>query len=75
MDDQELKKALIDMAKAQKKSNSLGLTFLKGIINGLGFFIGSAILAAVLIYILSKVEGWSTFGGFIKRILDLSPKK
>lgn len=74
MEDQELKKALEKMAETQKRSNSLALTFLKGIVNGLGFFIGSAILAAVLIYVLSKIEGWSTFGGFIKQILDASQK-
>jgi len=74
MEDQELKKALVDMAKAQKKSNSLFLIFWKGVVNGLGFFIGSAILAAVLIYILSKVEGWSTIGRFIKQIIEMSQK-
>ncbi|MFA4995571.1 MAG: DUF5665 domain-containing protein [Patescibacteria group bacterium] len=74
MDDQELKKALVDMAKAQKKSASLWLTFWRGVLYGLGFFIGSAILATVVIYILSKLEGWGTIGNFIHNIVDNASK-
>lgn len=74
MDDQELKKALVDMAKAQKKLSSLWLTFCRGVFYGLGFFIGSAILATVVIYILSKLEGWGTIGSFIQNIVDNASK-
>ena len=70
MEDQELKKALVDMAKAQKKSASLWLTFCRGVFYGLGFFIGSAILAAAVIYVLSRIEGWSIFGGSVEQIIE-----
>jgi len=70
MTDEELKKTLLDMAKSQKKAASLWWNFLRGVFYGLGFFIGSAILAAAIIYILSKLEGWDIFGGSIEQIIN-----
>jgi len=73
-DKDRLAKAIENMAKSQDKTASVWWTFLRGIFYGLGFFIGSAILAAAVIYILSKLEGWGSMGGFIQNIVNSASK-
>lgn len=72
--DKEYREALISIAKNEKKLASLKWNFFRGVIYGLGFFIGSALLAAVLIYILSKIQGWAYIGDFVKQIIDIFGK-
>ncbi len=73
-DKDRLTKAIGSLAKAQDKTASAWWTFLRGICYGLGFFIGSAILAAAVIYILSRLEGWGSMGGFIQDIVNNASK-
>lgn len=66
----QLNDSIEKLTKATEKSASVRWAFLRGIFYGLGFFIGSAILAAGVIYILSKIEGWNIFGGSIEQIIN-----
>ena len=70
----ELNSDIKKLTKVVNKSNSLWLAFFRGIFYGLGFFIGSAILAAVLIYILSRLQGWAYIGDVIQKILNIAGK-
>ena len=71
MEDQELKRAITNLTNYEKKLSSLRWAFFRGIIYGLGFFIGSAILAAVLILIMSRINTNSFFGKAIKNVVDV----
>lgn len=70
----QLNDSLEKLTKATEKSASVRWAFFRGIFYGLGFFIGSAILAAGLIYIFSKIEGWGFIGNFIGEIMSTSEK-
>ncbi len=48
---------LVELNKKMAYQNSMRLTFLKGIIYGVGFFIGSAIIATIVVGILSPWIG------------------
>lgn len=76
MEDQELKSALIEMAKSQKRSVSLSANFWRGVVYGFGFFIGSAILAASLLYLLSHIglEGNNFFSKAVKNVVEAVDK-
>lgn len=63
MTEDEFSKLVGQLVKYERKLSSLSWNFWRGVVYGLGFFIGSAILAAVLIYVLGRVEG----NGFIGR--------
>ncbi len=69
-EDEELKKSIRDLVRYNRKLSSVWWTFLRGILYGLGFFIGSAVLAAVLIYIFTKLEGWGLIGDSIHNIFE-----
>ncbi|MCL5411014.1 MAG: DUF5665 domain-containing protein [Patescibacteria group bacterium] len=70
----QLNDSIEKLTKATEKSASIRWAFLRGIFYGLGFFIGSAILAAGLIYIFSKIEGWGFVGNFVEEIMNTSKK-
>lgn len=76
MEDQEIKKVLAQMVEAQKKSNSLRLTFWRGVFYGFGVFVGSAVLVALLIYVLTRlnVDGNTFLGKIIHKILEIVSK-
>lgn len=63
--DQSLKESIDALVKYNKKLSSVWWTFLRGILYGLGFFIGSAILAAATIYVLSKIDFFKGVADFI----------
>lgn len=68
--DDEIKFYIKRLARYERKLSSLSWNFWRGVVYGLGFFIGSAILAAVLIYILSKVEiRWA--GQYVDDIIEI----
>lgn len=62
------------LTKAINKSNNLWWAFFRGIFYGFGFFVGSAVLAAVLIYLFSGLKSWSFVGDAIEKILDIVSK-
>ena len=56
----------------QKKEFSLRWNFWRGVFYGFGFFIGSAILAAILIYILTRfAAGNNAWSHFFQKIADV----
>ena len=71
----ELTKEVGELAEAEKKQASPIWTFLRGAMYGLGIFFGSAILAAVVIYVLSKLQSWGAVGSFIHQIIQNTGKK
>jgi len=71
----ELKELRIVLTKVQeywRKQASLRWNFYRGILYGLGFFFGSAIIATALIYLLSHlgINGESSFGRMIQKIVE-----
>lgn len=70
--DKEPTNEIKKLTQAIRKSTNLWWNFLRGIFYGFGFFIGSAFLAAILIYVLSKIQGWAYIGDIIKKILEIS---
>lgn len=72
MIDDELKYYTKQLARYERNLASLSWNFWRGVIYGFGFFIGSAILAAVLIYVLSKIQGWAYIGDVIKQIIEIT---
>ena len=69
--DDELKFYIKRLAKYERKLSSLSWNFWRGVVYGLGFFIGSAILAAVLIYVLSRIQGWGWIGQAGQDIINI----
>ncbi len=69
--DDDLKYYTRQLARYERKLSSLSWNFWRGVVYGLGFFIGSAILAALLIYILSGIEGWGNIGKFVHDIIQI----
>lgn len=63
-----------DLIKGINKSNNLWWAMFRGIFYGFGFFIGSAILAAALIYVSSKIQGWAYIGDFVEKFIDIVSK-
>ena len=70
----QLNESIKRLTAVTEKSASVRWAFLRGIFYGLGFFIGSAILAAGVIYILSKLQGWGFIGNFVEAIMNTSEK-
>lgn len=72
--DLKLSEALFNLTRAEQKRASVWWTFIRGMMYGLGFFVGSAILAAIVILILSKLQNWGNLGGFIDQIIQNTGK-
>ena len=70
----DLNRSITKLEKAVRRQNNLGWTFLRGVFYGIGWFIGGALLAAVLIYILAQMPESSALGKFTHNILDLVDK-
>jgi len=68
----ELRTVLDDVKKYWKMQTSMRWNFLRGIMYGLGFFFGSAIIATAVIYILSHlgINSESSFGRMIQKIVE-----
>lgn len=69
-DDQELKELLRKLIQTQAREVSLFQTFLRGIVSGFGVFVGSAVLVALLIYILSLFNTAPIVGGYVEKIIN-----
>jgi hypothetical protein len=74
MNDEELRKSIIVLTKYERKLSSLHHSFWRGVFYGFGFFIGSAILAGLFIWVLSHIGGDTYFGRLIERIVDIVDK-
>jgi hypothetical protein len=70
--DEESKELIRELTIAQRRVMRLSGVFWRGVFYGLGFFVGSALLAAVLILILThiSVDGNTFFGKLIQFIVN-----
>lgn len=53
----ELNKSILELSATTKRINSFKFIFLRGVLNGVGTFIGATIVAAIAITLLLKVLG------------------
>jgi hypothetical protein len=69
----DLHEVLSELKHYWKKQSSLRWNFLRGILYGFGFFIGSAIIAAGVVYFLTHLglDGNSFLGGLIEKIVNI----
>jgi hypothetical protein len=67
----DLQRSIDQLVKAQRSANSLGMNFLRGILSGFGVFVGSAVLVALFIYIISLFDTAPVIGGYANKILDI----
>jgi len=73
--DHEFLYLLKKLNETLRKSNSLWWSFWKGTFYGLGVFVGTAVFAVIVVYILSKIQGWAYVGDFAARVLDMARNK
>lgn len=60
--------AMNRLAAIESKLASPWQSFKRGVMYGFGFFIGSALLAALTVYLMTRLEGLSYLGNFIQAI-------
>ena len=53
--EKDLKELVSELTYYERNIASLWWSFLRGIVSGLGFFVGSAIVAAILVYVLTII--------------------
>ena len=69
--DEELHRELKKLTLAIKKSNSLWWSFLHGATHGLGVIVGTALLFTLLVFILTRIEGWAYIGRYAHNIMEM----
>lgn len=55
---------------AEEKNNSLKWNFLRGVVTGLGFFIGSVIIVGIVISLLSLFDSLPIIGDLVSGIVE-----
>lgn len=68
--EKDLKESLERLTYYENKLASLKWTFWRGIFYGFGFFVGSVVLAALFIYILSLFDTAPIIGEYVSKILN-----
>jgi hypothetical protein len=71
MNEHEFTELVKQLVKYERRLSSLAWNFWRGIVYGLGFFIGSALLAALIIYILGRVEDGSAVGRYLQDFVEI----
>lgn len=71
MNEHEFSELVKQLVKYEKRISSLAWNFWRGIVYGLGFFIGSALLAAFIIYLLGRIEGGSVVGRYLHDFVEI----
>lgn len=74
-DEDKLITAIDKLEKAQKKSNSLLWSFLKGMFNSVGWVIGLALLTTLLIYLVPRISDSNFMGKFLKATSEAANKR
>lgn len=69
-DEEKLSENIEKLVKIQENLASVWWSFFRGIASGFGFFIGSVIIIAIVIYVLSKINSTPVIGGYINEILN-----
>ena len=72
MGEDELRRSIERLTVYEKRLASLRYSFWRGVFYGFGFFIGSAILATVIISLLSQFGADSFLGRILNRIIEVS---
>ena len=54
-DNKDLKELVQELVKYEKKITSYWGSFMRGVLSGVGFFTGSAIITAAIIYVLTII--------------------
>ncbi|MEI8143418.1 MAG: DUF5665 domain-containing protein [Candidatus Berkelbacteria bacterium] len=69
----ELRSVIHQLNKNEKRQLSLSWHFWRGIFYGFGFFVGSAILATIIVYSLShlQINENTVIGNFFENVLRL----
>ena len=67
---QELNKNIVELSATVKRINSFRFIFLRGVLNGVGTFIGATIVAAVAITLLVQILGMFDVDQGIKEYLS-----
>jgi len=72
----ELHEVLQELNRNQSKQSNLFWNFWRGVVYGFGVFIGSAILATLLIYLVTSLgfNNDSVIGHFIQSIIDTASR-
>lgn len=70
-----LEEAVKRQTKVQEKLANPWWNLWRGVMYGLGVFIGSALLAAILIWILSQINTAPLIGGYIDQILHFVKRR
>jgi|GEM_PF-994333 len=71
----EISKELAVLSKRIARQNNLWWVLLRGIFNGFGIFVGSVILIAILIWILSLLNTAPIIGDYVSKIVDVVNQK
>lgn len=66
----ELNKNIIELSATVKKINSFRLVFFRGVINGVGTFIGATVVAAIAITLVVQILGFFTIDLGINNYLN-----
>lgn len=54
---QELNKNIVELSATVKRINSLKFIFFRGVLNGIGTFIGATVVAAIAVTLLVNILG------------------
>jgi hypothetical protein len=71
----ELLASIDQRLKKLNSSNGLHMDFLKGLIYGLGFIIGTTILFAVILFILRQFFTVPVIGEYVRQIVEFVQTK
>ncbi|MEK9156332.1 MAG: DUF5665 domain-containing protein [Patescibacteria group bacterium] len=70
MTDEDIIKAIRDLTEQNKRLASLKWNFWRGIVYGFGFSIGSILLVALFLWVLSLFDTIPVIGRFISTIIE-----
>ncbi len=69
MDDKTLNENVVELTHTIKRVSSYKFVFLRGVINGVGTFIGATIVAAIVIAFAIQVLGFFGLEGYFEQLL------
>jgi hypothetical protein len=68
MEKDKLTIALNQLEKTQAKMVSLRWSFLRGVMQGLGFFVGGTLLVAIIVYVLAALGVWPIISELVNKV-------
>ena len=67
---QELNKNIVELTATVKRINSFRMVFFRGVVGGVGTFIGATVVAAIVITLVIQILGFFDINLGIKEYLD-----